>query len=449
MSDWSPGSWRALPARQQPSYPDASALEGVLERLRVLPPLVSRGEIDRLRVQLAEAAAGKRFILQGGDCAEQFSDCNSLSVMRKLKILLQMSLVITHGARLPVTRIGRIAGQYAKPRSSDTEKVDGKELPVYRGDNVNGASVQERTPDPERLERGYFYSASTLNFIRALLEGGFADLGQPEHWDLDFGSPSGVRNQYSEIAERIRDAIEYLRSLGVLNEGIHGVDFYTSHEALLLHGEEALTRIAPEGDDWYNLGSHFLWIGERTRALTEAHVEYLRGIRNPIGVKLGPGISPQELVALIERLDPEGEPGRLMLITRMGVKRVRDALPPMIRAVKATGRTPVWSCDPMHGNTQVLNGVKTRDFNDVVTELRTALELHSVEGTALGGVHFELTGENVTECVGGLTGVDSADLTGASYKTGCDPRLNYAQSLEIAFVISRMLKEVRERSRAA
>jgi 3-deoxy-7-phosphoheptulonate synthase len=445
MSDWSPVSWRALPAVQQPIWPDEEALSRVTNRMRFLPPLVSMGEVDALRAQLAEVAQGKRFILQGGDCAERFTDCSSVAILRKLKILLQMSLVITHGARRPVVRLGRIAGQYAKPRSNGTETIDGVELPVYRGDNVNdmAATPEARRPDPERLERGYFYSVATINFVRALLEGGFASLREPEHWQLDFISNASqeLQNEYSGIADRIRDAIDYLESLGPLN-GAHAVDFYTSHEGLILPLEEALTRTGRRRPGYYNLGAHFLWIGERTRALDGAHVEYFRGIRNPIGLKVGPKMTPGELIKLIDRLDPDGEPGRLTLITRMGVASIRDCLPSLIRAVKATGRLLVWSCDPMHGNTQTIEGVKTRAFDDVVAELAAAHEIHRAEGTHLGGVHFELTGDNVTECVGGLAGLGALDLK-RSYQTGCDPRLNYAQSLEIAFLISRMLKESR------
>lgn len=436
---WSPSSWRALPAQQQPRW--EGPLEPVLERLRGLPPLVAVGEVESLRALLADAAAGRRFILQGGDCAEMFRDCTSAAITRKLKILLQMSLVLTYGARRPVIRIGRIAGQFAKPRSSDRETVDGVELPVYRGDAVNAleATPAARRPDPARLEQAYYTSAATLNFVRALVEGGFANLRAPEHWQLDFIPDSGIHAGFRAIAERIHDAIDYLESLGGVNESLRSVDIFTSHEALLLPYEEALTRRPKDGQRHYNLGAHLLWVGERTRDLEGAHVEYLRGLRNPIGVKLGPDARPDDVLRLIERLDPDNEPGRLTLITRHGSEQVQEKLPPLSRAVRREGRRVVWSSDPMHGNTVSIGGRKTREFNRILAELTSAFEIHRAEGGDLHGVHFELTGENITECLGGSEGLGSADLS-RQYETGCDPRLNYSQSLEIAFLISRMLK---------
>ncbi|MDQ3263567.1 MAG: 3-deoxy-7-phosphoheptulonate synthase class II [Myxococcota bacterium] len=443
MSQWEPKSWRSRVAAQQPDYPDRAALDQVLGRLHHYPPLVSVGECQRLRQQLAEAAAGQRFLLQGGDCAERFVDLTGRGVVNKLKILLQMSLVLSYGARKPIIRVGRMAGQYAKPRSSGTEVVGGVELPTFRGDNVNdlAADPRLRTPDPARLERGYFSSAATLNFVRALLKGGFANLREPEHWQLDFIPASGIHAGYREIADRIRDAIDYLESLGSAGEGVHEVDFFTSHEALLLPYEEALTRQRQGDRGFHNLGAHFLWLGERTRQLDGAHVEYFRGIQNPIGVKLGPGVSPEELLRLIDLLDPDALPGRLTLITRFGKEKISRVLPPLVRAVKEAGRQVLWSCDPMHGNSHTTaDGLKTRAFDDIGSELKTAFEIHHAEGSVLGGVHFELTGENVTECVGGVEALVAADLRRA-YESGCDPRLNYAQSMEMAFLIGALLRQ--------
>ncbi len=441
---WSPSSWRDHPTLQQPEWESEHELEKVLARIRQLPPLVSMGEVEALKQQIAEAGEGKRFILQGGDCAERFVDCNSTAIMRKLKILIQMGLVLSYGARRPVTRVGRIAGQFAKPRSNATEVIGGRTLPVFRGDNVNdfAPEPEARRCRPERLERGYFMSASTLNFVRALVEGGFANLRSPEHWQLDF-IPNGqetrqIREEYLGIAERIRDALDYLDSLGIPRQARRDIDFFTSHEGLILAYEEALTRRARKGGRYYNLGAHFLWIGERTRALEGAHVEYFRGLANPIGIKLGPGAQPDEVLALLERLNPDDEPGRVTLITRMGRMTVRESLPAIVAAVKRTGRVVTWSCDPMHANTTTVGARKTRNFTHVVSELVNTFEVHREAGTVLGGLHFEMTGENVTECIGGLDGVSEKDLD-SLYTTGCDPRLNYGQSMEIAFVIARML----------
>jgi 3-deoxy-7-phosphoheptulonate synthase len=441
VREWELRSWREHPAAQQPAWDDPAALERVLERLRGLPPLVSVGEIESLKELLADASRGRRFVLHGGDCAERFADCNGTTLTRKLKILLQMSLVLTYGARRPVVRIGRIAGQYAKPRSSDRERVAGVELPVFRGDNVNDlrAEPELRRPDPERLERGYFYAAATLNYLRALVEGGFANLRSPEHWQLDFIPDAGAHRSFREIATRIHDAIDYLESLGGVNESLREVDLFTSHEALLLPYEEALTRRPRTGERWYNVGAHYVWIGERTRQLDGAHVEYARGLANPIGLKIGPSATPEEVLQLLERLDPLREAGRITLITRHGAEGVKQSLPPVVRSVRAAGWPVVWGCDPMHGNTITVEGVKTRDFTRIVAELQAAFEIHRAEGSQLHGVHFELTGENITECIGGVEGLTAADL-GRMYETGCDPRLNYAQSIEIAFVIARMLQ---------
>ncbi len=443
MNDWNPESWQPLPAAQQPDYADASALEAVCQRLRTLPPLVFSGEVEGLRAQLAEVAEGKRFVLHGGDCAERFLDCRSDTIVRKLKILLQMSLVLTWGARKPVVRIGRVAGQFGKPRSRPMETVDGVEMHVFRGENVNAleADAVARQPDPDRLLQSYFHSAATLNFIRALIDGGFADLHHPEKWEVGFmtGSPEG--EAYHAMAERIRDAVAYMESLGgVESSALSRVDFFTSHEGLILPYERAHTRKPPHRASHYNLGAHFLWIGDRTRQLDGAHIEYFRGIGNPIGMKVGPTCSPEELLQLVDRLDPDRQPGRLTLITRFGQDKAAESLPPLIRALQREGLKPVWSCDPMHGNTVAVGARKTRRFDSIKAELEQVFEIHKSEGSHLGGVHFELTGDDVTECTGGADGVQDDDLH-RRYETGCDPRLNYRQSLEIAFALARKLNE--------
>ncbi len=440
-SIWTPSSWRDLPAAQQPRYPDAPALEGVLAELRRLPPLVVPEEVDALRALVAEAAEGRRFMLQGGDCAERFQDCTPQAIGDKLKVLLQMSVVLTHGARRSVFHVGRIAGQYAKPRSAATETLEGRELPVYRGDLVNGleATPEARRPDPQRMLQAYFRASATLNHLRALVDGGFADLHHPERWELP-GSTQGVE-AYRQVLGRVQESLDFLDSIhGLGREGLRAGEIFTSHEALLLPFEEALTRPVPERGGHYNLGAHMLWVGERTRQLDGAHLEYLRGLRNPLGVKVGPSATPSELLETLERLDPHREPGRLTLITRFGAGRIGEGLPRLIEAVGASGRRVLWSCDPMHGNGRTTGaGLKTRSFEDVLSELRQAFEIHAACGSSLGAVHFELTGENVTECLGGSQRLSEADLHRA-YETGCDPRLNRTQSLEMAFLIVDMLR---------
>jgi 3-deoxy-7-phosphoheptulonate synthase len=439
MIDWTPQSWRVYPAAQQPSYPEPGRLDAVLRRLETLPPLVSPGTVERLQGLLADVAQGKRFLLQGGDCAERFEDCRAESIADKLKILLQMSVVLTYGLRKPIVRVGRIAGQYAKPRSAATEEVEGTTLPVYRGDLVNDypASPAARTPDPERMLQAYFHAAATLNYVRALIEGGFADLHHPENWDLEFLRQSDRHREYTEIVRHILDAISFMEACGSALEAALGrIDFFTSHEALVLPYEEALTRRDEESGRWLNAGAHMLWIGDRTRALDGAHVEYARGLANPIGVKIGPTCRPEALVPLVERLNPDNIPGRLTLITRLGAGRVRELLPPLVQSIHAAGATVLWSCDPMHGNTILTpGGVKTREFARVRDELRATFDVHTSERSRLGGVHLELTGENVTECLGGARGLAEADLA-ARYDTTCDPRLNGEQSLEMAFLIT-------------
>lgn len=442
MTSWNPHSWQRLPAQQQPAYEDPSGLEAALARLRQLPPLVVPEEVDRLRGLLAEAAAGRRFLLQGGDCAEQFKDCVPEAIAGKLRVLLQMSVALTHGGRRPVVRVGRIAGQFAKPRSRATELIRGRELPSYRGDLVNAleATPEARRPDPARMLEAYFHAAATLNHLRALTAGGFADLHHPERWELPGGT--GEVPEYRRTLDQVKESLDFLEALGgVQREALERIDFFTSHEALLLPYEEALTRWVGEAGAYYNLGAHTLWVGERTRQLDGAHIEYLRGLRNPLGVKVGPSATPEHLAALLDRLDPDREPGRITLITRFGATRIREALPPLLAAVQATGRTVLWSCDPMHGNgAESAQGLKTRDFDAILAELRQAFELHREAGSHLGGVHFELTGEAVTECTGGTQRLSEVDLAKA-YETGCDPRLNGAQSLEMAFLIAEMMRD--------
>ncbi len=446
---WTPRSWRSKPIAQQPRYADPAAVEAALERVRALPPLVAPGEIDTLRRKLADAAAGRAFLLQGGDCAERFQDCALAPIEAKLKILLQMSLVLTWGARIPVIRVGRMAGQYAKPRSSDTEVVDGVEMPSYRGDHVNAnlPDLASRQPDPERLVSAYFHSAATLNYARALLDAGFADLHQPRHWDLGFVRSVDSRSEYEDMLERILDALDFVESTGVRGDAaLRTVELYSSHEGLLLPYEEALTREL--GGAAYNLGAHMLWIGDRTRQLDGAHVEYCRGVENPIGVKVGPSLDAAALVRLVEALEPANRAGRVTLITRFGAERVEALLPPLVAAVRAAGQDVVWSCDPMHGNThKTAGGIKTRSVDRILGELRGTFDVHSAAGSHLGGVHFELTGEDVTECVGGPQELSEDDLC-RSYETFCDPRLNYAQSLEMAFLVAQRLQRRRQRGRA-
>ena len=413
----------------------------MLARLRRLPPLVVPGEITRLRGLLAEAAAGRRFLLQGGDCAERFQDCTPEAIEGKLRVLLQMSVALTHGGRKPVVRVGRIAGQFAKPRSKPMELVQGQELPSYRGDLINGLEPDpdHRRPDPGRMLEAYYHSAATLNHLRALTASGFADLHHPERWELPGGS--GEVPAYRRTLDQVRESLDFLEALGgVQRDVLERIDFFTSHEALLLPYEEALTRWISEDQGYCNLGAHTLWVGERTRQLDGAHLEYLRGIRNPLGVKVGPSATPEHLVALLDLLDPDREPGRITLISRFGATRIQAALPPLVAAVRATGHPVLWSCDPMHGNgVESASGFKTRDFAAILTELRLAFELHRAQGSHLGGVHIELTGEAVTECTGGTERLSDADLAKA-YETGCDPRLNGTQSLEMAFLIAEMMR---------
>jgi 3-deoxy-7-phosphoheptulonate synthase len=448
MSLWSPSTWRERPASQQPSYPDQDRLDAVVEELSGLPPLVTSWEIERLKSQLAEAAEGRRFLLQGGACAERFDQCSAPIITNKLKVLLQMSLVLTYGLKRRIIRVGRFAGQYAKPRSSDTETRGGVTLPAYRGDLVNGPDFTEsgRIPDPDRLIRGYQISSLTLNFIRSLVEGGFADLRHPEYWDLDFVEHSPRAKEYQRMVESISDSIRFMEVLADSKVGeISRVDFFTSHEGLHLPYEQAVTRRVPRREGWYNLGTHLPWLGMRTCELDGAHVEYYRGVRNPIGLKVGPAMTPEWLSGLIEVLDPDDEPGRLTLIHRFGVDKVGDCLPPLIEAAKACGRRVVWCCDPMHGNTETTSeGIKTRRFDNILGEVEQSFDIHKEMGSYLGGIHFELSGDNVTECVGGARGLAEADLRRA-YESLVDPRLNYEQSMEMALLIARKMASMNGR----
>lgn len=450
---WSARSWRDRPCLQQPPWPDRAELDRALEELRSLPPLVSSWEIEALKSQLADAATGGRFLLHGGDCCEQFDECTSPAIAAKLKILLQMSLVLVHGGRKPVIRVGRFAGQYAKPRSSDTETRSGTVLPSYRGDNVNraGFSASERRPDPMRLLEGHARSAMTLNFVRALIDGGFADFHHPEYWDLDFVKHSPLRADYQRMVEQLGESLRFMETIsGVQASQINRADFYTSHEGLLLDYEEALTRAVPHRAGFYDLSTHFPWIGYRTLDPDGAHVEFFRGVANPVGLKLGPGLSTDLIRRVIERLDPKREPGKLVLICRFGAHQVAKELPLIIDAVGELGRSPVWVCDPMHGNTETVvptSGpgagvpVKTRKFAHILAELEQSFEIHRAKGVPLGGVHIELTGEDVTECTGGARGLSDEQLARA-YRSRVDPRLNYEQSLEIAMLIARRMRGV-------
>ncbi|WP_297741623.1 class II 3-deoxy-7-phosphoheptulonate synthase [uncultured Tessaracoccus sp.] len=436
---------RALPQAQQPTYPDQDAVDRVVDELEAQPPLVFAGECDELREQIAAVAEGRAFLLQGGDCAETFEAISADSIKRKLMVQLSMSVVMTYAAQVPVVKLGRIAGQYAKPRSKDTEIRGDVELPSYRGDAVNGLAFtpESRAHDPGRLMKVYHSSAATLNLVRAFTKGGLADLRAVHLWNGEFVRDSRVESEYEELAEEIERALAFMVACGVRDESLNTVDFYASHEALLLEYERALTRIDSRTGLPYDVSGHFLWIGERTRQIDGAHVELLRQVRNPLGIKLGPTTTPEQAIALADALDPDHEPGRITFITRMGAKKVRDVLPDLIRGVQATGRNVAWVCDPMHGNTfETANGFKTRSFADVAEEVNGFFDVHSQLGTWPGGLHVELTGDDVTECVGGAFSLTEEDLA-TRYQTACDPRLNRNQSLEMAFTVAKRLRELR------
>lgn len=442
MNKWSPTSWLRSAYLQAATYSDQDQLSKVVEQLSVLPPLVTSGEIKNLKKSIALAGRGDAFILQGGDCAESFNDCRSDVISNKLKIMLQMSLVLIHGLRKPIIRVGRIAGQYAKPRSSDFETIDGVTLPSYRGDIINSPEFtkEAREPNPKLLLQAYSRSAMTLNFIRALLDGGFASLQQPQLWDLSFVKHSKQKEDYQDIVDSIADALVFLETIdGLRSSNLNKVDFYTSHEALHLHYEQALTRQLRDGK-WYNLSTHLPWIGMRTAQADSAHLEFLRGVENPLGIKIGPSATPEWLAEVLNIANPEHEEGRILLYTRLGAQHIDTLLPPLIEAVRKTNIPVTWSCDPMHGNTQTTeDGIKTRHFDTILSELKQAWVIHKEMGSALGGVHFELTGDNVTECIGGARGLNASDLKTA-YHSLVDPRLNYEQSLEMAIQLSREFK---------
>jgi 3-deoxy-7-phosphoheptulonate synthase len=445
---WSPSSWRNKTIAQVPVYPDGEALARIETRLKTYPPLVFAGEARNLKRNLADVAEGRAFLMQGGDCAESFAEFHPDNIRDTFRVILQMAVVLTFAGAMPVVKVGRIAGQFAKPRSADTEVQDGVELPSYRGDIINAAPFDEasRKPDPERMIQAYGQAAATLNLIRAFAQGGYADLHNVHRWNLGFiaGSPAGDR--YAALANRISETLEFMEACGITPDSapqLRTTEFYTSHEALLLGYEQAMTRIDSTTGDWYDTSAHLLWIGDRTRQPDSAHVEFARGIRNPIAVKCGPSLSNDDLIRLCDALNPSNEPGRLTLIARFGADKVEEQLPRLLRAIKREGRVVVWSCDPMHGNTvKSASGLKTRPFDRVLKEVQTFFQVHRAEGTHAGGVHLELTGQNVTECTGGAAAITDADLS-SRYHTHCDPRLNANQALELAFLVAEGIRAER------
>jgi 3-deoxy-7-phosphoheptulonate synthase len=452
---WTRDGWRAFEAQQLPKYPDAAAVEEVERELRGYPPLVFAGEARQLKRDLAQVAAGKAFLLQGGDCAESFAEFHPDNIRDTFRVILQMAVVLTYASKLPVVKVGRIAGQFAKPRSSDMEELGGVSLPSYRGDIVNDMAFEAgaRAPDPRRMLRAYMQSASTLNLLRAFAQGGYANLAQVHKWNLDFVGRSPWAKKFEVVAERIGEALAFMEACGLSPETVpqlKGTDFYTSHEALLLGYESAMTRQDSLTGDWVDTSAHMLWIGDRTRAEGSAHVEFLRGVLNPIGVKAGPSLEPDGLLRLLDTLNPSNEPGRMTVITRFGYDKVEAALPRLVRAVKREGREVVWSCDPMHGNTvKAPNGYKTRPFERILGEVKAFFAVHRAEGTHAGGIHAEMTGQNVTECTGGAVAITDEALADR-YHTHCDPRLNAGQSLELAFLLAEQLKaEIAEREARA
>ncbi|PKF72750.1 class II 3-deoxy-7-phosphoheptulonate synthase [Pseudomonas fluvialis] len=443
---WSPTSWRSKPIQQQPQYPDASALTQVEQTLAGYPPLVFAGEARELRRQFAEVTQGRAFLLQGGDCAESFAEFSAGKIRDTFKVLLQMAIVMTFAAGCPVVKVGRMAGQFAKPRSANDETLDGVTLPAYRGDIVNGIGFDaaSRVPDPQRLLQAYHQSTATLNLLRAFAQGGFADLHQVHQWNLDFIANSALAEKYSQLAGRIDETLAFMRACGMdSSPQVRETSFFTAHEALLLNYEQAFVRQDSLTGRSYDCSAHMLWIGDRTRQLDGAHVEFLRGVENPIGVKVGPSMDADELIRLIDILNPDNDPGRLNLIVRMGADKVEAHFPRLLRKVQAEGRQVLWSCDPMHGNTiKASSGYKTRDFAQVLAEVKQFFQVHRSEGTVAGGIHIEMTGQNVTECIGGSRPITEAGLCDR-YHTHCDPRLNADQSLELAFLIAETLKQAR------
>ncbi len=445
MNKWTPDSWRAKPICQVPEYPDQATLVQVEARLRSFPPLVFAGEVRNLTKHLAEVSEGRAFLLQGGDCSESFAEHSADNIRDTFRVLLQMAVVLTFARNLPIVKIGRIAGQFAKPRSQDQETQDGETLMSYRGDIINGIQFdkQERVPDPDRQIKAYRQSASTLNLLRAFAQGGFANLEFVHRWNLDFVADSPEGEHYREVAQRITEALDFMKACGVSPETapqLQTVDFFTSHEALLLGYEEAMTRIDSISGGYYDTSAHMVWIGDRTRQLDGAHVEFCRGIGNPIGLKCGPALVPEDLLKLADRLNPENIPGRLTLICRFGADKITQHLPPLIEAVEKAGLKVVWSCDPMHGNTiKASNGYKTRPFKNIIEEVDHFMAIHHARGTHPGGIHLEMTGQNVTECLGGAAAISEADLSDR-YHTHCDPRLNAGQALELAFLLAEKIK---------
>ena len=449
MQSWNPNSWRELPILQQPQYPDQDVLKSVESQLKSAPPLVFAEETRSLFKQLEDVCEGRAFLLQGGDCAESFSDFNAANIRDTFKTILQMAVVLTYGGKCPVVKIARMAGQYAKPRSADLETIDGVSLPSYRGDIVNNFEFTEeaRIPDPQRLMTAYHHSAATLNLLRAFAQGGLADLHQVNRWNMGFVAANPQKAKYQQLADKIQDALEFMEVCGInstIAPSLKETDLYTSHEALLLGYEEALTRRDHLSGDWYDCSAHFVWIGERTRQLDHAHIEFFKGIKNPIGVKVGPGMEPDELIRLIDALNPDNIPGRLTLITRMGADVLPEKLPALVRKVQQEGRKVIWSSDPMHGNTEkASSGYKTRSFDNIMREISQFFAVHKAEGSYAGGVHLEMTGQHVTECTGGAYGLSDDDLA-QRYKTQCDPRLNADQVLELGFLVADLLKDARK-----
>ena len=445
VAAWNPESWRTKPIAQVPDYPDQAALNAVENSLAAYPPLVFAGEARRLKQELGKVAEGEGFLLQGGDCAESFAEFHANNIRDTFKVMLQMAVVLTFGASLPVVKVGRMAGQFAKPRSAPMEVVDGVELPSYRGDIINGIGFDEasRIPDPNRMMNAYHQASATLNLLRAFAQGGFADLHQVQRWNLDFVKGSKQGDRYQAFAERLSETLDFMAACGLtadLVPQIAETEFYTSHEALLLWYEQALTRQDSLSGDWYDCSAHMLWVGDRTRQADSAHIEFLRGVENPVGMKCGPTMDPDDLIRLIDILNPQNEAGRLTLIARMGHDKVHDHLPSLIRAVQSEGRKVVWSCDPMHGNTiKSASGYKTRPFDRILAEVKAFFEVHAAEGSHAGGVHFEMTGQDVTECLGGAQAISDEDLSDR-YHTHCDPRLNASQALELAFLLAETLK---------
>jgi len=444
-AEWSPESWKQKPIKQVPTYADEQAFQNVNDRLKTMPPLVFAGEARNLKAQLAKVAKGEAFLLQGGDCAETFKDFSAVQIRDTFRVLLQMAVILTYAGRLPVVKVGRMAGQFAKPRSSDMETRGDISLPSFRGDLINAIEFDNdsRQPNPERMMQGYQQSAATLNLLRAFSQGGYADLHQVHRWTLDFIKDDPLFNRYNEVANSIADCLSFMEACGInaaSSSVMRETDFYVSHEALLLPYESSLTRIDSTTDEWYCCSGHMLWIGYRTAQLDGAHLEFLRGVKNPIGLKVGVGTEPEDLLKICDVINPDNEPGRLTLISRMGADHVEEHLPKLIKAIKDAGKVVVWTCDPMHGNTHTASsGYKTRSFDKILNEVKGFFNAHEKMGTHAGGVHFELTGQDVTECVGGSQEIDDAGLADR-YETACDPRLNAHQSIELAFLISDMLR---------